>query len=396
MGTDTVLRAPRPSLPRRGWPVQPTAALVGLTLCLWIPVLSAPLTSDEGGFLLVAAQWHAGGTSLYGDYWVDRPPVLILIFALAHLCGGAVALRVLGCLCAVASILLSQAVGTRLTGNRAAGLAAALVTTALLATPLFDSFQVDGELVALPWVYAGLLAACSAYSRASVRASNRTMFRWAAAGALGAVAALIKQNVVDVVVFVALLLTCARLVGERSTRSVLTSAAAFTGGAAVVALATLALASTRDTTPPGLWDALVTFRAEAGRVIADSASPATHARFVGLALALASSGGAALGLLSLGLVLRRPARPARLAPPRRPWQRCWCGRASGSWVVAAIGCTTSSGWFPVSRSERRCWWPLRGGSAGPPGRPWATSRSQPWWASPSWACTLRPRSGRAP
>jgi len=32
---------------------------------------------------MVARQWQGGGSSLYGDQWVDRPPLLLLIFKAA-------------------------------------------------------------------------------------------------------------------------------------------------------------------------------------------------------------------------------------------------------------------------------------------------------------------------
>ena len=51
-----------------------------------------PVSPDEAGFLMKAAQW-AEGTSLYGNFWVDRPPLLIMLFQLAHLAGGPIGLR---------------------------------------------------------------------------------------------------------------------------------------------------------------------------------------------------------------------------------------------------------------------------------------------------------------
>lgn len=45
---------------------------------------------------MVVGQWSPG-TSLYGNYWVDRPPLLIGLFQLAYLGGGgAVTLRLMG------------------------------------------------------------------------------------------------------------------------------------------------------------------------------------------------------------------------------------------------------------------------------------------------------------
>ena len=60
---------------------------------------------DEAGFLSVGAQWQPGGTSLYGDYWVDRPPLLITIFRLAAELGGLVPLRLVGCLATLLAVL---------------------------------------------------------------------------------------------------------------------------------------------------------------------------------------------------------------------------------------------------------------------------------------------------
>ena len=41
------------------------------------PSLLWPLRPDEAGFLLVARAWHPEADSVYGHYWVDRPPPVI-------------------------------------------------------------------------------------------------------------------------------------------------------------------------------------------------------------------------------------------------------------------------------------------------------------------------------
>jgi hypothetical protein len=101
----------RPPIPRgvleRPGAVVAVAIAGALT---WLPNLIRPLASDEGGFLLVASQWSPG-TSLYGDYWVDRPPLLIGIFQLADVGGGLLALRVIGLLAVIASVLLAGGIG---------------------------------------------------------------------------------------------------------------------------------------------------------------------------------------------------------------------------------------------------------------------------------------------
>jgi len=286
-------------------------ALVVGTVLLRIPRLTAPLGSDEGGFLLVAGQWHAGGTSLYGDYWVDRPPLLIALFDLAGHAGGTVPLRVLGCLFAVAAVWLSHRLARCFGGSTRRALAAPAVTAALLGTPLFGSFEVNGELLATPFVLGGLLAAWSAYSRPGRRRDS--MLRWAAAGAAGAAAVLVKQNFVDVFVFVALLLLTARLVQARTTRAVVEGGLAVLAGAGVVMVGVGLLAGARGTSVPGLWDALVVFRAQAGHLIARSASGATTRRLDRLPWILLVSGAAPLIALLLLKAARPPLQPVLVA-----------------------------------------------------------------------------------
>src|SRR6476661_8822439 len=93
---------------------RPQARWIGVAALLAavvrLPFLGRPLTSDEGGYLMVAAQWHPG-TSLYGDYWVDRPPLLVALFGLADAAGGAVGLRLLGVVVAVGAVLLAAWIG---------------------------------------------------------------------------------------------------------------------------------------------------------------------------------------------------------------------------------------------------------------------------------------------
>ena len=117
--------------------------------------------------------------------------------------------------------------------------------------------MVSAELLGLPFVLSGIAAALLSLGRTG-RASSTW---WAiAAGAAGAAAFLVKQNIVDVVVFVAVmaLLSRRRAAGLR-----------LLGGAAVGALAMAALvlgvAATRGTGPAGVWDAVVVFRAAGGR-----------------------------------------------------------------------------------------------------------------------------------
>src|SRR3954447_15092776 len=66
--------------------------VVVLVRATFVPL---PLRNDEGGYLFIARHWHTGGEFLYGDYFVDRPPLLILLFRFASLTTWDHAIRVI-------------------------------------------------------------------------------------------------------------------------------------------------------------------------------------------------------------------------------------------------------------------------------------------------------------
>ena len=84
-------------------PWERVTALAVLAGVVWLPFAGRSLSPDEGGLLMLGGQWSAG-TSLYGDYFVDRPPLLIALFALAD---GPWSLRLLGIVAVVATVLLA-------------------------------------------------------------------------------------------------------------------------------------------------------------------------------------------------------------------------------------------------------------------------------------------------
>ena len=47
---------------------------------LRLPGLTRPIRADEAGFLLVARSWNPQPDSMFGPYFVDRPPALIALF----------------------------------------------------------------------------------------------------------------------------------------------------------------------------------------------------------------------------------------------------------------------------------------------------------------------------
>jgi hypothetical protein len=260
------------------------AALLG-----WLPFLWRPLSPDEGGFLIVASQWGPG-SSLYGDYWVDRPPVLIGLFTVADGIGDPWALRVLGCLAVVATVVLAGLVGRLAAPATRIGVALSAGTAAIFtATPLFGGGVVNCELLALPFIMAGLAAAILA----SAAQERRAVVGFALlAGVSGALAVLTKQSQIDVFVFALVLVVMTRRIALL---------AGVASGALLTALAAVLVSNTLGTPPGELWDAMFTFRGEAARVIAESATYTTPRRLAGVLAALV---GSIAPFVAVGLLVR--------------------------------------------------------------------------------------------
>ncbi len=291
-----------PRVVREVRPGHLVALAAGLVALVRLPFLTTPLSPDEGGFFMVAAQWRPG-SSLYGDYFVDRPPLLMGLFALADAAGGTVPLRLLGVLAVVVSVLLASRIGAVVAPARPwARVLPAVAVATLASTPLHGAQDVNGELLALPLVLAGLLAVLIGLDRGPGRVAA-----WAAAGVLATCAMAVKQSVVDV--FVAGLVAAACLARTRPREAL-----RLLGVAAAASLVTLGLllawAASRGTGPVELWQATVQFRLDAGQVISASATGATGGRAAGLALSFVASGASVIIAVCL--------LPSRRAALRRP------------------------------------------------------------------------------
>jgi len=288
-----------------------------------MPFLTAPVSPDEGGFLLVASQWRPG-PSLYGSYWVDRPPLLVGVFALADLLGGPLALRVIGASAVVVAVGAAGFVGWIGSGRRGTGaVASATVATALLTTPGFGTRIVDGELLASPLVLVGLAALLSAYGRRSgVWPTGLRVL----AGVLAGGAFLLKQSMLDVLVVAAVL--GAHTARERGLWAACRELLPVAVGAAVITSALSALAVARGTSLTGLWGAVVTFRFAAAGLLGFS-----NPRLSGLLRAYVVSGAPAV-TLAAGLVCLSLWRSVRAAPPSRTPLGA-AGLVLTGWEVAA-------------------------------------------------------------
>ena len=203
-----------------------------------------------------------------------------------------------GAVAAAVAVVAAALVGRRLAPRqRWAGPACAGLVAALVSNPLLSVSEVNGEILALPLLLLGTWMLFSWLWSGGAA--------WAAgAGAMAAGAVSIKQNLVDVVVLAVLLGLALLLTGRGRWRRVLRGALWFTAGAGVVVAAVLVLARSRGTDLAGLWDAVVVFRVDAGRVIATEASPATGERAGRLAGAFVGTGAPVVLLLLAGLPWR--------------------------------------------------------------------------------------------
>ncbi|OUZ12730.1 hypothetical protein BHE97_00520 [Aeromicrobium sp. PE09-221] len=266
-----------------------------------LPRLSHPLTPDEAGFLIVGRGWSSAGAQLYGAQWVDRPPVLIAIFRFAEQAGGMYALRLIGVVAAALTVLLAARVAVRIAGH-AAAIPAAWAAALMVATPVVANGRVDGELLAAPFVLAGLSAAVAALAPG---VSRRTAFlRACLAGVAGITAMMIKQNFVDVAVFAAVAGLVALLRREIDWPKARVLMLGFLGGAAAALAVILLWSWSRGTSPAELYEALYPFRIEASRVIDEGAASVIERRSR-LRLALVLGGAVPLTIIALPLLWRR-------------------------------------------------------------------------------------------
>ena len=275
--------------------------------------LTRQLGPDEGGFAMVARYADTGGGYLYGPQWVDRPPGLIGIFAVAdHL--GPYGVRLTAAVLAV-GLVAAVAWAAEAVGGRVAARWAAWAGFAFASSVLLQAQRLNGELAAATFVAVSI----AALLRAVLVSTTRTQVALLGllAGTSAALAVLMKQTFVDAFVFAGVLLlvgsgTRANRLAYRPPR-VLVTLGAFVAGAAVPGVATVWWA--RDHGRIGaLLYAVVGFRVDAALVMAHWSLAAPLHRASALAMVACLSGLLFL-LVHLAFVHRR--RLLRLEP--LPW-----------------------------------------------------------------------------
>jgi hypothetical protein len=224
--------------------------------------LFEPLHPDEAGYLLVAQDWHRGGTGLYGHYWVDRPPGLIALFKLASLVGWLPAIRLLA-LPFVALFIVSAAWAAHQVAGVRGARWSAVVAAALMVSPFVGALKADGELFAASFVMLGVALTIAAVYR-TAGPSYRLAFL---AGLAGGLAVAMKQDFGDALVFATTLVLVSLRQGRMRPRPAYGVLAAGAAGALVV-VGLMVAYSVWDRVGVGrLWYDLYGFRSAVFHVI---------------------------------------------------------------------------------------------------------------------------------
>lgn len=240
---------------------------------LRMPGLTRPVRADEAGFLLVGRAWDPMPDSVYGPFFVDRPPLLIAIFRYSDEIGGPHFIRVLGAL-ACAALVIAAAWTARLVAGERSARWTAVCVAAMTTNTVIDAVAVKGELLGLPFVMAGCALALMALRDRSIPLA-------ALAGLVAGIAPHVKQNLLGGLVFAGVLLIAAWATRQISARQFTALAAAGLAGAAVPVAVTVGWALAAGVHLDVLWYAVGGFRSDASAVLA-LASPHAPALRAGI------------------------------------------------------------------------------------------------------------------
>jgi hypothetical protein len=244
--------------------------------------LLRPVRADEAGFVLVARPWHPGADSVYGTYFVDKPPPLIGLFKVSDAIGGPLFIRVLGALACAALVLVAAATARQVADEHAARWTA-VAAAALVTTPVIDLVAVKGEVLALPFLVGAVGLALVAVRERAVRPAL-------AAGVLAGMPLGFKQNLAGAVVFTAVLFVGSHLAGRMGRGVLARLAGAAVAGFALPVLATLGWAVAAGVRVHTLWYAVYGFRADASATLGDSSVGAPARRALVLVVILVVTG----------------------------------------------------------------------------------------------------------
>jgi 4-amino-4-deoxy-L-arabinose transferase-like glycosyltransferase len=233
------------------------AAAVG-ALLLRAPWSDAALGRDEGGVAVVARAWHGSGPFAYGQYFLDRPPLLPALYKLAG--ESQAGIRVLGAVAAVLLVITSTLLAVRIAGRAAAPWAAAIAAVLASSYELRSVFTPAELLAAVP-SSASVLLLLVALER-----EQRRLQLFAGAGALAATALLVKQSFGDALVAGIVAFVAAKALGL-SWRETARRAGAYAAGIALVFVALVVWVLATSATAHDVWYAMFGFRLDSASVL---------------------------------------------------------------------------------------------------------------------------------
>jgi hypothetical protein len=278
-----------------------------LALGLRAPWADAALGRDEAGLALIAAGWSDDGPYAYGEHFVDRPPLLLAAFRLAHEVGGPHGIRALGALAAVAVVVSTTLLAVRIAGRSAAPWAA-VVSALLCSSLLLQAVFTPGELVASVPASLSMLLLAVGLDRSG--GSHRAL---AAAGALAVAALLVKQSLAGALMGGVVGIAVSGVLSPGGWRQAIARAAAYAAGVGGIVLGLGAWQWASDVPGGAVAYALLGFRLDAlGTLEGGDAAD----RAMRLVVPLVGSGLGALlicALVGIAQLRDRPASGAALA-----------------------------------------------------------------------------------
>jgi hypothetical protein len=258
-------------------PVRDRRFLLGalaVTLVLRLEAFLWPLKPDESGFLLVSRNWHPQADRLYGFLFVDRPPVLIGLFRLSDLLGGAYAPRVAAAILVLVLVYAGHRTGLLLGGVRPARWTAAAAVV-LSGQPDLEMWAAKSESLGVPFVMVSCWLSLEALH---ARPGRRRHLYAVGSGVAGALALGMKQNLIGGAVFGLVLLAVAVGTGRLTFAQARRVAAAAIAGFAMPMVVIVGWVLTTGVGLHTIWDTLYGFRGEAFSVIKHSSMAEPMAR----------------------------------------------------------------------------------------------------------------------
>jgi len=257
------------------------AVSAAATMLLRFPGLMWPIRPDEAGFTLVARNWHPASDSLYGTYWVDRPPPLIALVKASDWIGGPLFIRFVAAVGCALLVVAAARTAYLVAGSRSARWTA-VATAAVTANTMIDSVAAKGEILGIPLVVTSFWFALEAL-RVLASSPRRATLLAAAAGLVGMTAVGLKQNMITGLAFGGVVLLVSALTRQISWPQFGTLAAGALAGAAVPLGATIAWCLATGVELHTLWYAVYGFRSDALVVLSDGAADAPTERALRLA-----------------------------------------------------------------------------------------------------------------